>query len=714
MLLRANGRESRSAGRRRALCIAPLPPRRARLPSRALKILASLNPEQRRAVTTTEGPVLVLAGAGTGKTRVVTVRIAYLLHRGVEPEHILAMTFTNKAAREMRRRVAELVGKKKAERIFVGTFHSFCIDLLRRYGSEIGIGRFTISDDSDQAAMIRSAMREVTVSGVAMQPAQVLSQISLMKGRLLDPDSALEAAGDDRAELVAHVWKRYDEQLRRSRCLDFDDILLQALALLRKKGGPADELRDRYRYVMVDEYQDTNGPQYEIVRAIAGRHRNLCVVGDDDQSIYGWRGADIGKILGFEKDYARAAVVKLETNYRSTEQILDAANRVIRNNPNRHDKTLRSHAGRGRPVRAYLAPDENDEASSVVGEIRRNVDSGDAKFGDYAILFRTGQQARNFEAELRASRVPYVLVGGMSFFDRKEIRDIVAYLKLIVNPDDEVSLLRVVNCPPRGIGKASIDRILQHATDSGVSVSRAFSLAAEVPGVPAAAASACSDFLHVLERLRQRKAPLEEQVGAIIEGVNYRLEVEKSYPTAELQAQRWSAVEEVINFAENHRRRRGNAATLETFLHELALEADDDPTSEETRDRSSVTLMTLHAAKGLEYPYVYLVGMEEGLLPHSRAIAENSIEEERRLAYVGITRAREQLTFTRTVSRARHGRRAPSMASRFFYEFTGEKPPEDWVPAGEDRPVVGSPAAKKSKAKRKAPATRRRRAASRD
>jgi DNA helicase-2/ATP-dependent DNA helicase PcrA len=674
-----------------------------------LKILATLNPEQRRAVTTTEGPVLVLAGAGTGKTRVVTVRIAYLMHRGVDPESILAMTFTNKAAREMRRRLAEIVGPKKAARAFVGTFHSFCIDLLRRYGSEIGLGRFTISDGSDQASMIRSAMREVSIAGVAMQPAQILSNISLMKGRLLDPDSALEAAADDREEMVAHVWKRYDEQLRRSRCLDFDDILLQALALLRAKNGPGEELRNRYRYVMVDEYQDTNGPQYEIIRTIAGGHRNLCVVGDDDQSIYGWRGADIAKILGFEKDFKKAAVVKLETNYRSTEQILDAANRVIRNNPNRHEKTLRSHAGRGKPVRGYLAPDENDEASSVVGEIQRNVLAGDTKWGDYAILFRTGQQARNFEAELRASRVPYVLVGGMSFFDRKEIRDIVAYLKLIVNPDDEVSLLRVVNCPPRGIGKASIDRILQHATDTAVPVSQAFTHASQVPGVPTAAASACSDFLHVLERLRQKSAPLEEHVAAIVETVNYKLEVEKSYPTAELQAQRWSAVEEILNFAENHRRRRGREATLETFLHELALEADDDPTSEESRDRSSVTLMTLHAAKGLEYPYVYLVGMEEGLLPHSRAVAENSIEEERRLAYVGITRAREQLTFTRTVSRARHGRRAPSMASRFFYEFTGEKPPEDWVPAGEDKPVVGSPAAtKRSKAKRRAPATRRR------
>ena len=665
-----------------------------------MKILESLNPQQRRAVTTTEGPVLVLAGAGTGKTRVITVRMAYLLHRGVEPEAILAMTFTNKAAREMRQRVGDLVGAKKASRLFVGTFHAFCIDLLRQYGSEIGLGRFTISDGSDQVSVLRSAMREVNVASVSMQPAQVLSRISLMKGRLFTPDSALEAATDDREELVAHVWKRYDEQLRRSRSLDFDDILLQALALLKRKKGAGDALRERYRYVMVDEYQDTNGPQYEIVNAIARRHGNLCVVGDDDQSIYGWRGADIGKILSFEHDYRNATVIKLETNYRSTEEILDAANRVIRNNPNRHDKTLRSHAGKGGPVRRFLALDENEEAAGVVGEIRRRVDAGEAAWGDFAILFRTGPQARVFEAELRAEKVPYTLVGGMSFFDRKEIRDIVAYLKLLVNADDELALLRVINCPPRGIGKASIDRILQFSSDQGITVSSAFARASSVEGVPAAAAAACADFLRVLDSLRKKKGSLENLVAGLIDTVNYRAEVDRSYPTAEMQAQRWSAVDEVLNFAENHRR-RAKEGTIESFLHELVLEANDDFTSEDSRNRSSVTLMTLHAAKGLEYPRVYLVGLEEGLLPHARAVAEDSIDEERRLAYVGITRAREELTLTRTRSRARHGHRAPSMASRFLYEFTGTPPPDDWIPAGEDRPVVGSPKAKASKAQRK-------------
>ncbi len=671
-------------------------------------LLATLNPEQRRAVLTTEGPLLVLAGAGTGKTRVITVRIAHLLARGVPPAAILAMTFTNKAAREMRERVAGLVGSRKAAELFVGTFHSFAIDLLRRHGGEVGIDRFTISDGGDQASLVRAAMREVKVADASMQPAALLSRISLMKSRLLTPDAALEEAADDREELVAHVWKRYDEQLRRSRSLDFDDILLFALAILRRKGGAGDALRDRYRYVLVDEYQDTNGPQYEITSQVARRHRNLCVVGDDDQSIYGWRGADVSKILGFSRDFPDATVVKLETNYRSTGEILEAANRVIRHNPHRHDKQLRAHAAPGGPVRRYLAVDEMEEAQAVVGEIRRRVEQGEARYGDFAILFRTGPQARVFEAELRAGNVPYVLVGGMSFFDRKEVRDLVAYLKLLVNPDDELALLRVINCPPRGIGKATIDRILQHSSDEKIPVSQAFARAASIDGVPTAAAEACDAFLHVVEGLRGRKGPLEDQVRALVEASNYRAEVERSYPTAEQQAMRWSAVEEMLNFAENHRRRRGKQATLETFLHELALEADDDPTNEDASSRSNVTLMTLHSAKGLEFPRVYLVGMEEGLLPHARSVAEDTIEEERRLAYVGITRAREELTVTRTRTRARHGRRAPSMGSRFLYEMTATKPPEDWVPAGESLPVPGTPGSKAKKTAKK-PAARRRR-----
>ncbi len=663
------------------------------------KTVVDLNPEQHRAVTTTEGPVLVLAGAGTGKTRVITVRIAHLLKKRVAPESILAMTFTNKAAREMRERVAELVGKKRAERCFVGTFHAFCIDLLRKHGDEVGLKSFTISDGGDQIAILRSALREVSVGEVKMQPSQVLSRISLMKNRLTANDSFLENAKDDDDELVGRVWERYEAQLRRSRSLDFDDILLYALKILKKPGGPRRELRERYRYVMVDEYQDTNGPQYEIIKAIAGGHQNLCVVGDDDQSIYGWRGADIGKILNFEHDFKGATVVKLETNYRSTEPILKAANRVIRNNPNRHEKTLRAHNGEGHSLQLVIADDESEEADHVVREIQLLASKEEARLGDFAILFRTGPQARSFEGALRARAIPYVLVGGMSFFDRKEVRDVVSYLKLVANPNDEAALLRVINSPPRGIGKASIDRILEHSTAKGISVSEAFKDAASIERVPPAAADAARHLFYMLQTLGEgagKRGTLVTLVHDVLEAVSYKSEVDRCYPDETTRKQRWGAVEEVLNFAENHERRRKHPSLL-TFLQELALDANDDQTSEDAQARNQVTLMTLHAAKGLEFPRVYLVGLEEGLLPHARAVAEDTVEEERRLAYVGITRARRFLTLTLTKTRARHGHRMETMPSRFLFELKDEKPPAGWVAAGQER----MPPATKKKGGRK-------------
>jgi superfamily I DNA/RNA helicase len=674
-----------------------------------VNLLASLNPEQRRAVKTTEGPVLVLAGAGTGKTRVITVRIAHLLKKGVRPESVLAMTFTNKAAREMRERVAELVGKKRAEKIFVGTFHAFCIDLLRKHGKAIGLDGFTISDGSDQLSMLRSLMREIRMGDFKMQPGAVLSQISLMKNRMHEPEGALEKADDDKEEFIARVWEKYDRQLRRSRALDFDDILLYALRLLQAPDGPREKLCKQYRYVMVDEYQDTNGPQYEIVRAITGARRNLCVVGDDDQSIYGWRGADIKKILRFDRDYENATVVKLETNYRSTEPILKAANSVIRNNADRHDKTLHAHVGEGVPVRKVRTEDENEEAERVVEEITTLIDEKKARLGDFAVLFRTGPQARVFEAELRTKRVPYVLVGGMSFFDRKEVRDIVAYLKLVVNPDDEVALLRAINCPPRGIGKASVDRILDHSAKEGTSISAAFENAGAIEGVPAATADSARTFFGSLTAIRKDKGSLPAKVQRVIDTFSYRDEVDRSYDDPAIREKRWVAVDEILNFAENHQRRAKRKASLETFLHELALEADDDKTSEDESDRNVVTLMTLHAAKGLEYPRVYLVGLEEGFLPHSRAVAEDTIDEERRLAYVGITRARRHLTLTWTKTRARHGRRSETMPSRFLFELMEKPPPEGWVAAGDENAVGVKKPQKKTKrgARTKRPRVRR-------
>jgi len=663
-------------------------------------ILAQLNPQQKLAVTTTKGPVLVLAGAGSGKTRVITTRIAYLLSKRVEPEAILAMTFTNKAAAEMRERVAELVGGKRAERLTIGTFHSFCLGLLRKHHRRVGYpGGIRIADASDQLAACRSVLRELRVPGTAIQPNVLQSRISLLKNQMVTPEQFLARPGDDLDELVGRGYQRYEEFLARSRKLDFDDLLVRTVQLLEKSPEVLAELRETFRYVMVDEYQDTNQPQYELTSKIAGKHRNLCVVGDDDQSIYSWRGADPSKILGFERDFPEAVVVRLETNYRSTQEILDAANRVIRNNTTRHEKTLTAHAGRGELLQLAIHEDENAEAQYVVREILARTEHGQQRLSDFAVLFRTSVQPRAFEAELRARAVPYVLVGGMSFFDRKEVRDLLAYLRVVQNPDDEVSLLRIINCPPRGVGKKTIETVLAYATEHGISVPDAFDRASEIEGLDPTA-------VEVVQRLRARMRTLGKQrpgaqlvpfIERVIEDFAYRSEVDRCYPDKAEANRRWQAVDELLNFAENHVRGR-KKPSLGTFLNELTL-ADTD-TNEEPGNRNAVTLMTLHSAKGLEFPRVFLVGLEEGILPHARSVAEDTVEEERRLMYVGITRARQGLTVSYTLGRAKYGRRAASQPSRFLFEMKGEEPPPDWVPAGSGE-VMPQRGKRKKKAGRK-------------
>ena len=647
-------------------------------------LLATLNDEQRAAVLATEGPVLVLAGAGSGKTRVVTTRIAHLLSQGVPPESVLAMTFTNKAAAEMRERVAGLVGAQRAERLVIGTFHAFCLAMLREFAVESGFPQgFTICDAADQLSTVRSVLRELRVAEARIRPSALQSRISLLKNKLEDPAQFLGTATCDEDELVGRAWKRYDASLARSRLLDFDDLLLHALKLLREPGRVRETLRARFRYVMVDEYQDTNAPQYEIVQSLVGEHRNLCVVGDDDQSIYGWRGADVRKILSFEKDFPNAKVVKLETNYRSTNEILSAANRVIRNNTGRHEKTLRSAIGSGELLQAVAVQDENAEAEYVVKELMERVKKARSRFGDFAVLFRTAMQPRPFEAELRARGVPYVLIGGMSFFDRKEVRDVLAYLRLAANPKDEASLLRIVNTPPRGVGKTTLERVLAFATEHGIGAAEAFSRGAEIPGVPATAAEAVQRLCERLSALGKlfKGHQLVELVRRVLEEVAYKQEVERLYPDPTQATSRWQAVEELVATAEAHVRRRKKPG-LGHFLNELTLSAGDSEDAESASRRNVVTLMTLHASKGLEFPRVYLIGLEEGLLPHTRAVLEDTIEEERRLCYVGITRAREALTVTFTRERARYGTRVESQPSRFLYELKGELPPPGWIPAG--------------------------------
>jgi DNA helicase-2/ATP-dependent DNA helicase PcrA len=641
--------------------------------------LNGLNPQQRRAVEAIEGPVLVLAGAGTGKTRVITFRIAHLLAKGVDPDNVLAMTFTNKAAREMRERVGGLVSREKAERLTIGTFHAFAARMVREHAPVLGLPRgFTIADAADQLAAVKSVLRELRVPEASIRPQAVQAKISLAKNRLLRSGAYLDGASDETEKLVGLAYRRYEEHLARSRALDFDDLLIRALDLLSDHGEIRDWYRDRYRYLLVDEYQDTNGPQYEIVRRIADGHRNLCVVGDDDQSIYGWRGADVSKILGFGRDFTGALEVRLETNYRSTDQILSAANRVIRNNPNRHEKTLRAASGAGEPIRYRAAEDEEEEATFVVREIQREVRTPKMKWRDFAILFRTVNQPRAFEAALRREGVPYRLVGGRSFFDRKEVRDLLAFLKLMANPEDETSLLRIVNVPPRGVGKKTIERALAHATERGISVAAALDDAAGIEGVPPAAVEAIARLRGTLAALAERaEGPrLTGAVRDLVTAVDYRAEVERCYDDPETRLARWAAVEEVVNFAENYARRNGKA-TLTGFLEELSLSSDEDLDEEEGSD-NAVWLMTLHAAKGLEFPHVHLVGLEEGLLPHARSVEEDGVEEERRLMYVGVTRAKKVLTVSFTRSRSKYGKRTDTIPSRFLYEMEGREPPEGW------------------------------------
>jgi DNA helicase-2/ATP-dependent DNA helicase PcrA len=683
-------------------------------------LLEALNPSQREAVSTTEGPLLVLAGAGTGKTRVITTRIAYLVSRGVDPANILAMTFTNKAAGEMRERVAALAGPR-AKEMTVGTFHAFCARVLREHGSALGLPRkFTICDASDQVSAVKSAMRELRVHETAMHPQAVLARMSLAKNRMETAEGFLEAGTGGRDQLVGSVWQRYREFLARTRSLDFDDLLLETVRLLREQGAVRDHYRKRYRYVLVDEYQDTNHPQYEIVKQIGGEHRNVCVVGDDDQSIYGWRGADISKILGFPRDFEGAKVVRLQTNYRSTRPILAAANHVIRRNAARHEKALESARGAGEPIRFARLKDETAEAQFVVEEVRKLQRAEGAKPQHFAILCRTQVQFRPFEGELRANGIPYVVVGGMSFFDRKEVRDIVAYLKLAVNPRDETSLLRVINTPPRGVGKSSIDRVLEFATAEGISAGEAFDRASEIDGLSPQAIEGYHKLRAAVDgtALAEAGSQLASRLEQFLDRVDYRAEVTRLYADPQAREARWAGVLEVLNFAENHVRRSADPS-LEGFVEELALSGDDGPGEKKDDRRDAVTLMTLHAAKGLEFPHVFLVGMEEGLLPHTRAVAEGGVEEERRLAYVGITRAMTTLTLSFAFERAKYGRLSRSVPSRFLFEAQGTETPEGWVgieasaPPDDDEEfsyTPGKPTKKKKKAGRKkgaAPARRR-------
>jgi len=640
---------------------------------------AALNPAQQQAVSTLSGPLLVLAGAGTGKTRVVTFRIAELIRHGAVPERILAVTFTNKAAAEMQERVAKLLGRRRASRPQVSTFHAHSMKILRRHIRRLGYpDRFAICDRGDQESIARSVLRDIRVGTQAMRPGDLLYQISSWKSHCVRPAQAAALAQTDKEHLAALGYRRYQQMLRNAAAVDFDDILLCTEDLFSQFPDVLQQEAGLFDHLLVDEYQDTNASQYRIVRALAAEHRNLCVVGDDDQSIYGWRGAEVEHILRFTRDWPDATVVRLETNYRSTAAILEHANRLIACNLVRHAKVLRADRPGGTPPRILQCKDEVEEAKMVVDDIRRQCREPGVEPGDIAVLFRTNEQPRPFEAEMRRQKVPYVLIGGTSFFDRKEVRDILAYVRLLVMPRDDTALLRIINTPPRGIGSKTIETLVQRAVQQNCHVWDVAGQAEVSPALPDKAVAALHQFIALVQgyqrQVHARNRPLAELVHDLIETIHYRVELERQYDDENDRQTRWESVQDVVNALADYEA-KAEQPNLVEFLDDVTLtgrEFDQDKASK--LRRSAVSLMTLHSAKGLEFPRVFLVGMEEGILPHHRSVEDDrAVDEERRLCYVGITRAQELLTFSLALTRRKWGKPRPTVPSRFLYELTGQQ-----------------------------------------
>lgn len=646
-----------------------------RFADRHTTMLNDLNPPQRKAVTTLSGPLLVLAGAGTGKTRVVTYRIARLIKHGVPPEAILAVTFTNKAATEMQQRAGELLGRRRKQRPEISTFHSLCVRVLRRRITALGYpAKFAIYDRGDQESIARTALREIKVSGEMLRPRDLLFFIGNWKNKGIRPQQAVEVASSDKEHLAASGYRRYQKALQAAGAVDFDDLLLCTEELFENHPEIRREEAARFQHLLVDEYQDTNGSQYRIIRALALGHRNLCVVGDDDQSIYGWRGAEVAHILRFKRDWPEATVVRLEDNYRSMAPILEVANRLIAFNQERHDKVLRPARKGGEKPHVLQFADEEGEAKYVAEDIQKLVRTGGVQPRDIAILFRTNEQPRAFEQELRRRDVPYILVGGMSFFDRKEVRDIMSYLKLLLRPSDEVALLRIINVPQRGIGQTTVKRLMEQAVSQGQPL---WDVVRKVDGssnLPSAAVQGLTELRKTLDGIRQLidKRKVDHIVREVISQFDYRREIERQYPNANDQEMRWNAVEEVVNAAAQHESRY-EEPSLAKFMDDISTNDRDDDKETQLK-QNAVALMTMHSAKGLEFPRVYMVGMEEGLLPHQRSISEDErqIDEERRLCYVGLTRAQDVLTLSLAQSRRKWGKSQTSIPSRFLFELLGK------------------------------------------
>lgn len=639
-------------------------------------ILQSLNSVQREAASCTEGPLLILAGAGSGKTRVLTHRIAYLIEeKRVNPWNIMALTFTNKAAQEMRNRVDRLV-EFGAESIWVTTFHSSCVRILRRFIDYLGYEKkFTIYDTDDQKSVIRKAVKELDLDPKQYHEGIILDMISSAKNEMIEPqDFEDQAGGDFRLCQEAKIYKAYQKILIDNNAVDFDDLLLLTVRLFRENKEILEMYQERFRYIMVDEYQDTNSVQFELIRLLSGKYHNLCVVGDDDQSIYKFRGADITNILSFEETFPGAKVVKLEQNYRSTNNILEAANSVIANNAHRKEKHLWSENGEGKEVSFIHYETAYGEAEDVIDKIQTSVHMGKHQYQDCAILYRTNAQSRAFEEKCIKKSVPYRLVGGVNFYQRQEIKDILAYLKTIDSGRDDLSVTRIVNVPKRGIGQVTLNKLAVYASEHGMRLFQAMEQAEQIPGI-GKAADKIKGFVNQIMVFRALAKELDaaELIESILEQTGYLEELEK---LEEDKAQaKQENLEEFQNKAADYYANHDEAA-LTDFLEEVALVADIDNMDSEA---DSLTLMTLHSAKGLEFPVVYMTGMEEGLFPSYMSMNSGDpgdIEEERRLCYVGITRAMQQLTLTAAKQRMVHGNIQYSAISRFVKELPQEK--LDW------------------------------------
>jgi DNA helicase II / ATP-dependent DNA helicase PcrA len=629
-------------------------------------LLESLNPTQLDAVTHTEGPLLILAGAGSGKTRVLTHRVAYILDQGLAaPDEILAITFTNKAAAEMRDRVALLVGPE-SRRVWVSTFHAFCARVLRAHAEKLGYKReFTIYDGADAVRLVKRCIVELGKDPKRFNPRAFAAQISSAKNGLLSADDYLRQTEGFMAENVAEVYDLYGRRLYENNAMDFDDLLMQTVVLLELFGEVRDRYTTRFKYIHVDEYQDTNHAQYRLVNLLASKHRNICCVGDDDQSVYGWRGADIRNILDFERDYPEAEVVKLEQNYRSTQTILSAANAVVANNASRKSKELWTAGEDGERIRVFTASDEYSEARFVVSEIERLLDAGSSA-REIAVFYRTNAQSRALEDVLVREGVAYQVVGGVRFYERAEIKDAMAYLMVIANPADSVALERIINVPKRGLGATSVGRLAEYARRHEIPLYDALAEAGEAD-LTGAARKACKAVRNLFEGWRvaaQEVAPAE-LIAAVLDESGYRKELENE-GTIEAES-RLENLEELINAAREYERVEPEA-TLGGFLEAQALFSEADRSAGE----GSVTLMTLHNAKGLEFDHVFVVGMEEGTFPHARSLDEQNLEEERRLCYVGITRARKTLVLTYAKLRSSWGEREYQIPSRFLSEIPEE------------------------------------------